>query len=250
MARAIEAISEKQSTWRPTELHRELGGLFPTDVGADAAAVISALDRVVDAIATKQCVDISQPIPPDSLLRRDGRPVTEAATDRALTTQAILDQEVALLEWAALRISADDLLDPAAIDRSDVDLNIAQAEAAARVAGNAQLVLIVGPAGTGNQAGTGQPSDSAALRLPRAGLVVSKAVGGSVVRSTVSRRLRHLLKERLGALPPGARLVVRAAPLSGSASSAALAADLDTAMASALRPRTGRPQPRTAGSAP
>lgn len=149
MTRAIEAISEKQSTWRPTELHRELGGLFPTDVGADAAAVIQALDHVADAIAKQQCVDISEPVPPDSLLRKDGRPVTEGATDRALTTQAILDQEMALLEWATRRISADDLIDPAAIDRSDVDLNIAQAEAAARVAGDAQLVLIVGPAGTG-----------------------------------------------------------------------------------------------------
>ena len=103
--------------------------------------------------------------------------------------------------------------------------------------------------GTGNQTGAGPSSDSAALPLPRAGLVVSKAVGGSVVRSTVSRRLRHLLRERLGALPPGARLVVRAAPSAGSASSAALAADLDTALGSALRPRTGRPRSGTAGPA-
>lgn len=34
-------------------------------------------------------------------------------------------------------------------DRSDVDLNVAQANAASRVAGDEQLVLIVGPAGTG-----------------------------------------------------------------------------------------------------
>lgn len=146
---AIEAIGEKQSTWRPTELQRELGGLFPTDVGADAVAILNSLDDVADAIAKKRCVDISKSIPPDSLLRKDGRPVTEGATDRAFTTQAILDQELALLEWAARRISANDLINPAAIDRSDVDLNIAQAEAAARVAGDSQLVLIVGPAGTG-----------------------------------------------------------------------------------------------------
>lgn len=146
---AIAAISEKQSTWRPTELLRELAALFPTDVGGDATAVMNSLDDVVVAMVKARCIDISQPIPPDSLLRKDGRPVTEAATDRALTTQAILDQERTLLEWAARRISADDLIDPEAIDRSDVDLNIAQADAAARVAGDAQLVLIVGPAGTG-----------------------------------------------------------------------------------------------------
>ena len=72
----------------------------------------------------------------------------------------------------------------------------------------------------------------------RAGLVVSKAVGGSVVRSTVSRRLRHLLRDRLVGLPAGARVVVRAAPPAGAASSAALSADLDAALTTALRPRT------------
>jgi ribonuclease P protein component len=64
----------------------------------------------------------------------------------------------------------------------------------------------------------------------RAGLVVSRAVGGSVVRSRTSRRLRHLLRDRLAALPAGSRLVVRAAPGAGAASSAALGADLDAAL--------------------
>ena len=77
----------------------------------------------------------------------------------------------------------------------------------------------------------------------RAGLVVSKAVGGSVVRSTVSRRLRHLLRERLDALPPGGRLVVRAAPAAATASSAVLGDDLDAALSRALRSRPG-PGPR------
>ena len=71
---------------------------------------------------------------------------------------------------------------------------------------------------------------------PRAGLVVSKAVGGSVVRSTVSRRLRHLLRDRLASLPPGSRLVVRASPASATASSALLGDDLDAALARAQRP--------------
>ncbi len=70
----------------------------------------------------------------------------------------------------------------------------------------------------------------------RAGLVVSKAVGGSVVRSTVSRRLRHLLRDRLAALPPGSRLVVRAAPSAATASSALLGADLDAALSRVQRP--------------
>jgi ribonuclease P protein component len=70
---------------------------------------------------------------------------------------------------------------------------------------------------------------------PRAGFVVSRAVGGSVVRHRVVRRLRHLVRERLDGLPPGARLVVRALPSASSASSAQLAADLDSALRGAVR---------------
>jgi ribonuclease P protein component len=65
---------------------------------------------------------------------------------------------------------------------------------------------------------------------PRAGLVVSKAVGGSVVRHAVSRRLRHLLRDRVAGLPAGSRLVVRAAPASATSDSAQLGADLDAAL--------------------
>jgi ribonuclease P protein component len=74
----------------------------------------------------------------------------------------------------------------------------------------------------------------------RAGLVVSKAVGGSVVRHRTARRLRHLLRDRVGALPVGLRLVVRAAPGAAAAPSGALALDLDGAIASVLRPRGAR----------
>lgn len=70
----------------------------------------------------------------------------------------------------------------------------------------------------------------------RAGLVVSKSVGASTVRSTVSRRLRHLLRDRLDALPAGSRLVVRAAPAAATASSAVLGQDLDAALDRASRP--------------
>lgn len=69
----------------------------------------------------------------------------------------------------------------------------------------------------------------------RAGLVVSKSVGGSVVRHRVSRRLRHLLAARLPQLPAGSRLVVRATPAAAAASSAELGADLDRALARLVR---------------
>jgi ribonuclease P protein component len=62
------------------------------------------------------------------------------------------------------------------------------------------------------------------------GFVVSKAVGNSVVRHRVSRRLRHQMAERLGQLPVGAAVVVRALPPAATASSAELGKDLDAAL--------------------
>ncbi|WP_197319547.1 ribonuclease P protein component [Saccharomonospora sp. NB11] len=64
----------------------------------------------------------------------------------------------------------------------------------------------------------------------KAGFVVSKAVGNSVVRHRVTRRLRHLVAQRLGTLPEGSALVVRALPAAAAASSAELGADLDAAL--------------------
>lgn len=61
------------------------------------------------------------------------------------------------------------------------------------------------------------------------GLVVSRSVGNSVIRHRVSRRLRAVLAARLDSLPAGSGTVVRALPPAASASSAALAADLDRA---------------------
>jgi ribonuclease P protein component len=63
----------------------------------------------------------------------------------------------------------------------------------------------------------------------RAGFVVSKAVGGAVVRTRVKRRLRHLIRDRLLELPPGSLVVVRALPEAGDAEYAQLARDLDAA---------------------
>jgi ribonuclease P protein component len=75
--------------------------------------------------------------------------------------------------------------------------------------------------------------------VPRAGLVVSKAVGGSVVRHRVSRRLRHLLAPRLGELPAGAMVVVRALPPAADATSAELGDDLDSGIRAVLRKAGG-----------
>ena len=78
---------------------------------------------------------------------------------------------------------------------------------------------------------------AAGVAAPRAGFVVSKAVGKSVVRHRVARRLRHLVRDRLATLPTDSLLVVRALPSAATATSAALGDDLDAGLRSALRKR-------------
>jgi ribonuclease P protein component len=98
-----------------------------------------------------------------------------------------------------------------------------------RRAGRPTLTVHLLPGGPATSTAT-EPSGAA-----RAGLVVSKAVGGSVVRHQVSRRLRHLLRDRIAVLPLGTRLVVRAAPGAATATSADLGADLDAALSRLVR---------------
>lgn len=59
------------------------------------------------------------------------------------------------------------------------------------------------------------------------GFVVSKAVGGAVVRNRVKRRLRHAMRERVAGLPSAAVLVVRAQPAAAATSYPELLEDLD-----------------------
>ena len=74
----------------------------------------------------------------------------------------------------------------------------------------------------------------------RAGFVVSKAVGGAVVRNKVRRRLRHLVRPLLTDLPGGSSLVVRALPAAAGASFSTLGGDLEAALAAARKPRRPR----------
>lgn len=70
----------------------------------------------------------------------------------------------------------------------------------------------------------------AMLPPARVGFVVGRPIGGSVERHRVTRRLRHLMRDRLARLPRGSRLVVRALPPSAGHSSTELARDLDAVL--------------------
>jgi ribonuclease P protein component len=89
------------------------------------------------------------------------------------------------------------------------------------------------------------PALADAGAAPRIGFVVSKAVGNSVVRHRVTRRLRHLFRDRLGTVRPGCTLVVRALPSAATAGSADLGGDIDAAL---RRLRLGRETSDTGGA--
>ncbi len=71
-------------------------------------------------------------------------------------------------------------------------------------------------------------ADARAGQPPRVGFVVSKAVGGAVVRNRTKRRLRALMAARVDSLPSGLDIVVRANPVAAQANSFSLGADLDS----------------------
>ncbi|MFE3457870.1 ribonuclease P protein component [Nocardiopsis aegyptia] len=84
------------------------------------------------------------------------------------------------------------------------------------------------------------PADAVDPDPPRVGFVVGKSVGVAVVRKRVQRRLRHVMRSQVGALPDGSLLVVRAKPSAATARQSELAAQIESALAAATRPRRGR----------
>ncbi|HEX9765991.1 MAG TPA: MobF family relaxase [Nitriliruptorales bacterium] len=131
---ALRRVGEETATWLPADLARHVATLVPASVGT-----ADDLLRVVDDITERtlgRCVELS---PARSGPRRtDGRPVAEHVVDRRLTTPELLRQEQYLQDWAMGHAYH---LGPASGDP--------QADASAAIAGPAQLVVVVGPAGTG-----------------------------------------------------------------------------------------------------
>jgi len=146
---ALLSLSEGQSSWRRPELVRELASAVPTTTAVGSMELTEVLDGLADTITADRCVDISRPIPSGVPLRRDGRPITEAAVGRTLTTRSILDEEEELLARAQHRTErVTSRFRPREIHFIE-HLSPGQQEAVAAVAGDAGLELIVGPAGAG-----------------------------------------------------------------------------------------------------
>ncbi|QPS34472.1 ribonuclease P protein component [Brevibacterium casei] len=80
----------------------------------------------------------------------------------------------------------------------------------------------------------------------RVGFIVSKAVGNAVTRNRVKRRLREIVRPRLGEFGTGSLFVVRALPNAAAADYSQLATEVDDLIGKARkkqnRGRRTRPQ--------
>jgi conjugative relaxase-like TrwC/TraI family protein len=135
VSEVLRRMTDESSTWLRADLARHLATLLPPD-GATADETVERIGRLA-AAAEVRCVALGPPADGRAPRRRDGRPITEAVTDRRLTTQRVLDQEGALQRWAAATIGT-------VPNGEDV-----RAAATTAMASTGRLVLVVGPAGTG-----------------------------------------------------------------------------------------------------
>lgn len=132
---AIRLAADESSTWLEADLARHIATLLPPTCRS-GQALVATIDMLTSS-AAERCLDLS-PVLGSWARRKDGRPIEEHVTDHRLTTNHIIEQEQDLQDWA--RAS----LDPAPTPGEDP-----QRSAAAAIAGRDDLVVIVGPAGTG-----------------------------------------------------------------------------------------------------
>jgi ribonuclease P protein component len=96
------------------------------------------------------------------------------------------------------------------------------------------------PAHAGGEPARGTDARPVTPSGARAGFVVGKAVGNSVVRHRVTRQLRAVVRAELDRLPATADLVVRARPEAATAGSAVLRRDLSSGLDRLLDQRNRR----------
>ncbi|QYG93555.1 relaxase domain-containing protein [Iamia sp. SCSIO 61187] len=167
---ALRRAEEETATWLEADLARHVATLIAPD-DPTAVDAVERIDRLA-SVAAERCVELAPP--GAGPLRRDGRPVSEAVTDRRLTTAHVLDQETDLQRWAQANVGTIG-------GRTD------PARAGARgIAGFDRFVLVVGPAGTGKTTATA----AAVARL--------KSQGRSVVALAPSGKAADVLATEAG----------------------------------------------------
>lgn len=141
----LDSLSVAGSTWSPADVLRAVCDLTPVLAPMPGARWAAAVENVVDKV-----VGVCAGLDPDDhagpTRASDGRSVWLAPIEPHLTTAGIVVQEQRILAFADAAHHAPP--SPSLTVERD-GLDVLQADAAAAVAGHDQVVLVVGPAGTG-----------------------------------------------------------------------------------------------------
>ena len=140
----VEAVSQQRSSWTRADVLQAICDLQRPVSQQSGHGWAATLERATDHVLA-QLVDLD---PPGDTTRRgsDGRSVWIEPTAPRFTSEPVLAQEEAILTWA-MAAQADPPAPSTTVNRDGLDP--LQADAAAAVAGDDRLVLVVGPAGAG-----------------------------------------------------------------------------------------------------
>ena len=141
----LAELAEHRSVWHRLDILRTLCDLTPPQPGHDGASWATALEQAVDTVLA-DCIDLDPAGDTGQRRKSDGRSIWTEPIAAQATSEHVLAQEERILTWAL----STQLDDPCpAVDIDPLGLDEAQLEAASAVAGEDQLVVVVGPAGAG-----------------------------------------------------------------------------------------------------
>jgi conjugative relaxase-like TrwC/TraI family protein len=185
IAEALDELSTAVSTWKRTDVVRQVARRTPQDLACAAAARSWIESMTAEVLARPAVVRLAapEPAPPAGVRRRDGRSVFERHGAVRYTTHATLaiEQEVIDIVTAGRRAGRG-VADAAAVQRSIARAGLGEDQAAAVRAvtldGHA-VACVVGPAGTG-KSHTMRAAAAAwrASGVPVRGLAVSAVAAG------------------------------------------------------------------------
>ncbi|WP_423982781.1 MobF family relaxase [Ilumatobacter sp.] len=141
----LAELAEHRSVWHRLDILRTLCDLAPPQPGHDGASWATALEQAVDTVLA-DCIDLDPAGATGQRRDSDDRSIWTEPIAAQATSEYVLAQEERILIWA-MSTQVDDPCP--AVDIDPLGLDGAQLEAASAVAGEDQLVIVVGPAGAG-----------------------------------------------------------------------------------------------------
>jgi conjugative relaxase-like TrwC/TraI family protein len=141
----VDEIGVHRSTWGRADVLRIVCDRLATPPDTPARRWLATLERFTDEVV-EHCVALDPADPNARRRRSDGRSLWIEPTAPGYTSDHILEQEERVVAWAIEAQLPEPSPSPT-MEREGLD--VFQADAAAAVAGDDGLVLVVGPAGAG-----------------------------------------------------------------------------------------------------